>query len=310
MPIELKHVFYTYDEGLPSSREALSDINLLFKDHCFTALIGETGSGKSTLIQHLNGLLLPTSGIVQVNDYVIDMTLEYKKKHGLPTDVINTHAMKKKHKKKQKDIKTLRKRVGLVFQFPEYQIFEETVIKDVSYGPKNFGATNEEAIASAKRALALVGIDHSYYERSPFELSGGEKRRVAIAGIIALNPDVLVLDEPTVGLDAGGQAMLMGLLTEISRNGTSIILATHDMDVVLKYADRAIVLDQGKVISDSTPLDLFQNSEFLNKSSLEPPKVFRFALDLKKHGLDINLNNIKDCDSLADEIIRVKSGVK
>jgi energy-coupling factor transport system ATP-binding protein len=215
--------------------------------------------------------------------------------------------MAKKHRKKLKEIKSLRKRVGLVFQFPEYQIFEETVIKDVSYGPKNFGATPDQALQSAKRALSLVGLDKSYYERSPFELSGGEKRRVAIAGIIALNPDVLVLDEPTVGLDAAGEEMLMNLLTDIYKNGTSIIIATHNMDVVLKYANRAIVLDQGKIIKDTTPLILFQNHDFIKQSSLLPPKVFSFALSLKSKGFNIDLARIKDTETLAKEIMRVKN---
>ena len=309
MPITLKNVNYTYSLSSPNEREALKDINLIFEDHCFTALIGETGSGKSTLIQHLNGLLLPTSGVVSVSDYVIDMTLVYKTKKGQITDVVDKRAMKKKHKKRMKDIKILRKRVGLVFQFPEYQIFEETVIKDVSYGPKNFGATPEEAIKAAKRALTLVNLDSSFYERSPFELSGGEKRRVAIAGIIAMNPDVLVLDEPTVGLDVAGEENLLNLLKDISSSGTSIIIATHDMDVVLGYAKKAIVLDKGMVIKETTPLELFQDESFIKLSSLEPPKVFSFALKLKKRGMDINLANIKDTESLADEILRCK-GVK
>lgn len=307
MPIRLEQVFYTYDIGRPSEREALKDINLTFEDHCFTALIGRTGSGKSTLIQQLNGLLLPTSGKVSVNDYVIDMSLEYKKKHG--EEVVDNRAMKKKHKKKLKDVKGLRKRVGLVFQFPEYQIFEETVLKDVSFGPKNFGSNEKEALELAKAALKEVGLSEKYYNRSPFELSGGEKRRVAIAGILALKPDVLVLDEPTVGLDRAGETNLLELLKSISQAGASIILSTHDMDVVLKYCERAIVLNYGKVVYDTTPLELFQNIDFLRDSSIEPPKVFRFALELKKRGLPLELSNIKDARTLAEEILRVK-GVK
>jgi energy-coupling factor transport system ATP-binding protein len=306
MSIELTSLCYSYNAGSRFAMPALRDVNLLFSDHEFTALIGKTGSGKSTLIQHLNALLLPTSGSVRVGDYVIDMSLVYKTHHGVVTDIVNKHAMKKKHKAKLKDIKSLRRRVGLVFQFPEYQIFEETVLKDVCYGPKNFGATPEEADKAAKRALMLVGLDSSYYERSPFELSGGEKRRVAIAGIIALSPEVLVLDEPTVGLDPAGEANLLNLLEEIHATGTSIILATHDMDVVLKYATRAIVLEKGRIVHDTTPLALFQNANFLVNSSLEPPRVFRLAMTLIDKGLPLNLGAIKDSDSLADEIIRVR----
>ena len=301
MPVRLEHVNFIYSPGSPSQKKALNDINLLFEDGCFTALIGKTGSGKSTLIQHLNGLLLPTSGVVEVGSYLIDMTLEYKK-----NGKVNTSLMKKKHKKKLKDVKGLRKKVGLVFQFPEYQLFEETVIKDVAYGPKNFGMKEEDAKEAAKDALSLVGLDESFYERSPFELSGGEKRRVAIAGILALKPDILVLDEPTVGLDAKSEENLMNLLISLYEKGTSIILATHNMDVVLQYAKRVIVLDQGKIKKDTTPLELFQDQDFLKTSSLEPPKVFSFALSLKEKGMDIDLTKVKDVSSLALEIVRNK----
>lgn len=306
MPIQVEHLYYTYDIHRPSERKALEDINLIFKDHCFSALIGRTGSGKSTFIQQLNGLLLPTSGKITVGNYVIDMTLEYKEKKG--EKVVDEKAMKKKSKKKLKDIKSLRKKVGLVFQFPEYQIFEDSVIKDVMFGPKNFGADDDQARKQAEEALQLVGLDSSFYERSPFELSGGEKRRVAIAGIISMKPDVLILDEPTVGLDKEGENRLMNLLNVISNENTSIIIATHNMDLVLKYCDRAIVLNYGKVVSDSTPLTLFQNIDFLKHSSIEPPKVFSFALSLKEHGLNIDLSKVKDTESLALEIVKAKEG--
>ena len=305
MSIHLEKVCYIYNERKPGEITALKDISLLFEDHCFTALIGKTGSGKSTLIQHLNGLLLPTSGKVAIHDQVIDMTLVYKK-----NGKVNSRAMKKKHKVKLKDVKNLRKRVGLVFQFPEYQIFEETVLKDVAYGPKNFGIKEEEAIKQAKEALYKTGLDDSYFERSPFELSGGEKRRVAIAGILAMNPDILVLDEPTVGLDANGEENLMNLVTSLYESGTSIILATHNMDVVLRYAKRCIVLEKGEVVFDSTPLNLFQDSSFLMTSSLEPPKVFSFGMALIEKGIPLKLENIKDTKSLADEILRIQKGGK
>ncbi len=301
MPLNLKNLSYTYAIKTPQEKKALDDVTLSFEDHCFTALIGKTGSGKSTLIQHLNALLLPTSGIVELDDHIIDMSLVYRK-----NGKINQRAMKKKHKKKIKDIKEIRRKVGLVFQFPEYQLFEETVIKDVSYGPKNFGMKEEEAKEMAMESLSLVGLDESFYERSPFELSGGEKRRVAIAGILAMQPDILVLDEPTVGLDAKSEETLMNLLVSLYEKGTSIIIATHNMDVVLQYAKRAIVLDNGKVVKDTTPLDLFHDEEFLKTSSIEPPKVFSFALALQKNGMDIDISRVKDATSLADEIVRIK----
>jgi len=304
MSIRLESVNFIYNYGRPGEHTALRDVSLLFEDRGFTALIGKTGSGKSTLIQHLNGLLTPTSGIVEIGDTRIDHSLVYKKKKG--GLVVDVRAMKKKDGKKVKGIKELRKRVGLVFQFPEYQIFEETVLKDVSYGPKNFGRKDEEAKEDAKKALSLVGLDESFYDRSPFELSGGEKRRVAIAGILALKPETLVLDEPTVGLDAEGEQSLLRLLSSIEEKGTAIILATHDMDVVLKYAQRVLVLEQGQVVKDTTPLLLFQDESFLRNSSLEPPKVFGFALRLKKAGLDLDLSQVKDTSTLADEILRAK----
>lgn len=301
MPLNLKNLFYTYAIKTPQEKKALNDITLSFEDHCFTALIGKTGSGKSTLIQHLNALLLPTSGIVELDDHIIDMSLVYRK-----NGKVNQRVMKRKHKKKIKDIKEIRRKVGLVFQFPEYQLFEETVIKDVSYGPKNFGMKEEEAKEMAMESLSLVGLDESFYERSPFELSGGEKRRVAIAGILAMKPDILVLDEPTVGLDAKSEENLMNLLVSLYEKGTSIIIATHNMDVVLQYAKRAIVLENGKVVKDTTPLDLFHDEDFLKTSSIEPPKVFSFALALQKNGMDIDISKVKDAASLADEIVRIK----
>lgn len=308
MPITLKNIFYTYDKGSPNQKEALKDINILFEDHCYTALIGKTGSGKSTLIQHLNGLLLPDSGIVDINGQVIDMTLVYKTKKG--EQIVDKRAMKKKHKAKIKEVKELRRRVGLVFQFPEYQLFETTVLEDVCYGPKNFGTPKEECEKRAKEALGLVGIPESYYSRSPFELSGGEKRRVAIAGILAMKPNVLVLDEPTVGLDCKGEESLLHLLRTIYDSGTSIILSTHNMDVVLKHCQKAVVLENGRIVSISTPLDLFASGKYLAESAIEPPKVFSFAQRLIAKGLPIDLARVKDCETLAREIVRAKGGTR
>lgn len=308
MAIQLENVFYTYDLGSRNAKEALKDINLVFEDHGFTALIGKTGSGKSTLIQQLNGLLLPTSGKVRVDDFLLDMSLVYKTRKGLK--VVDARAMKKKHRKKIKDVKGLRKKVGLVFQFPEYQLFETTVLEDVCYGPKNFGSSKEESEVLAKEALSLVQIDSSYYSRSPFELSGGEKRRVAIAGILAMKPQVLVLDEPTVGLDCQGRESLMKLLETIHEQGTSILLSTHDMDVVLKYCRKAVVLDQGEILAVSTPLELFQNAEFMAKTALEPPKVFSFALELRNKGMDLDLSKVKDVPSLAEEILQKRRALR
>jgi energy-coupling factor transport system ATP-binding protein len=305
MPISLSHVSYTYSPGTPFSYAALNDVSLEIPDHVFLALIGETGSGKSTLVQHLNGLLVPSVGTVQVGPYLLKT--EGKKKFYI--DTLKEQTKKLKRKKKQFELKELRKYAGLVFQFPEYQLFEETVLKDVAFGPKNFGAEESQAEEMAKTALKLVGLDESYFERSPFELSGGEKRRVAIAGIIALDPKVLVLDEPTAGLDPQGEKEMMALFNRIYQTGKSVIIVTHNMDLVLKYVDEAAVMSHGKLVKVSSPLQLFQDQQFLKDSAIEPPMVFKTAQALIDKGLALDLTKVKDISSLAAEIKRVKDHV-
>lgn len=284
MSIKIENLSYIYAEKTPGEHQALFDINLDILDHTFMALIGETGSGKSTLVQHLNGLIYPTKGKITIGDYCIEGG-----------------------QKKHKGIKKLRQYCGLVFQFPEYQLFEETVLKDVSFGPKNFGLSNEESIEKAKESLSLVGLDESYYNRSPFELSGGEKRRVAIAGIIALSPKILVLDEPTAGLDPHGEREMLKLFQKIYGTGTSIVLVTHNMDIVLQYAQDVVVLSKGKIVKEAKPLELFQQLDFLKKVAIEPPYIFKVAMELIDNGLPLNLENIKDIETLAKEIRRVKA---
>jgi len=300
MPIKLKDVSYTYSQKTPFAFEALKHVSLDIKDHSFLALIGETGSGKSTLVQHLNGLLLPTSGEVQISNYMLSI------ENGKRKYVDLNKSQNKKYRKKQFDIRNLRKYAGLVFQFPEYQLFEETVLKDICFGPKNFGATDQEAEKMAKEAIQLVGLDESYLSRSPFELSGGEKRRVAIAGIIALNPSVLILDEPTAGLDPQGEREMMELFKKIYDAGKTVILVTHNMDIVLKYVKEVIVMKKGEMLAHTTPLKLFQDEKFLINTAIEPPFVFKVARELIDNGLDIELDKIKDISSLVKEIERVK----
>ena len=284
MSVRLENVSYIYAPKTPGENQALFDVSLDIPDHIFMALIGETGSGKSTLVQHLNGLLFPTAGTIEVGNFKIIGG-----------------------QKKYKGIKNLRQYCGLVFQFPEYQLFEETVIKDVSFGPKNFGSSEEDALKNAQEALTAVGLDESYYERSPFELSGGEKRRVAIAGIISLKPQILVLDEPTAGLDPQGEKEMLALFEKIYEQGTSIVLVTHNMDIVLRYAMKAVVMSHGKIVREATPLDLFQDMDFLKTVAIEPPYIFKVALTLIENGLPLNLANIRDVESLAKEIRRVKA---
>lgn len=277
MAIKVKSLFYTYLQKTPNETAALKDVSLEIAEHSFAAFLGETGSGKSTLMQNLNALLTPTSGEIEVDNFVIT-----------------------NKKNRNKKIKQLRKHVGLVFQFPEYQLFEETVVKDVAFGVRNFGASKEEAIEKAKVALRSVGIDDSYFDRSPLELSGGEKRRVAIAGILAIEPDILVLDEPTAGLDPKGAEEVMSLVKKMNDNGTTIILVTHDMELVMKYAKQVFVLHEGKLVYEGTPNHLFSHVD--ENMSIEIPQVYLLANKLKEKGVPLDIENIKDADDLVKQI--------
>ena len=261
MGIILDNVSYTYQEGTPFASAALSDVSLTIEDGSYTAIIGHTGSGKSTILQLLNGLLVPTKGSVRVFDTLIT-----------PTSV-------------NKQIRQIRKQVGLVFQFAENQIFEETVLKDVAFGPQNFGVSVEDAEAIAREKLALVGIDKSLFERSPFELSGGQMRRVAIAGILAMEPSILVLDEPTAGLDPVGRKELMNLFKKLHQDGITIVLVTHLMDDVAEFADQVYVMEKGKLVKSGKPSLVFQNLEFMEKIQLGVPKITRFSQRLTDRGV-------------------------
>lgn len=266
MPINVNNVFHTYLRNSPQRVEALRGINLTIDDHCYVALLGETGSGKSTLAQHLNALLLPDSGEITIDDFVITPK-----------------------KRKNKKIHELRKHVGMVFQFPEYQLFEETVEKDVAFGPLNFGAKKEEALELAHEALKKVGLNESYYLRSPFELSGGERRRVALAGIFAIKPDILVLDEPTVGLDHKGSKDIMSLVNKMYLEGTSIILITHDMTLVNEYVQKVYFLENGELKFTGKPTELFASKEI----NIEVPDLYDFVNKLNSRGYHIDLDKIK-----------------
>lgn len=282
MPIIFRDVCYSYTDKNPMDHLALSHLSFTIETGSFTALVGRTGCGKSTLVQQINALFHPLSGEVEVDGYL-------------------NSSDKKKRTKKNKE---LRKKVGLVFQFPEYQLFEESVLKDVVFGPKNFGASKEEALAAAKEALTLVGLDESFYERSPFELSGGEKRRVAIAGILACHPEYLIVDEPTAGLDPKGSQEMMDLFEDIHRKGTTIILVTHDMNLVLRYCDRVLVLEDGKLVADDKPSAFFQQD--MDRYSLETPALYRFLQGLEAKGLKLEQDGITDVDSLAEAIVKAR----
>lgn len=285
MSIKFSDVFYTYNPKTPLRQDALNGISFEIKSGSFTALVGHTGSGKSTIVQHINALLHPQKGMVEVDGFL-------------------NSSDKKENKKYKKKVPELRKHVGLVFQFPEYQLFEESVLKDVCFAPKNFGMSEDEAKEAAKHALSEVGLDESFYERSPFELSGGEKRRVAIAGILAFKPEVLVVDEPTAGLDPNGAKQMMDLFQKVHKQGTTIVLVTHDMNLVLSYCDEVIVMDAGKVVEIASPKKLFQ--EDIERFSLETPLLYKFAKSLKAKGMEIDLEKIDCLDDLLDAIAGVK----
>ncbi|HEL0655370.1 TPA: energy-coupling factor transporter ATPase [Streptococcus equi subsp. zooepidemicus] len=263
MSIHFQNVSYTYQAGTPFEGRALFDVNLDIVDGSYTAFIGHTGSGKSTIMQLLNGLHLPTTGKVTVAGKEITS------------------------QSKNKDIKPIRKQVGLVFQFPESQLFEETVLKDVAFGPQNFGVSQKEAEALAREKLTLVGISEELFGKNPFELSGGQMRRVAIAGILAMQPDILVLDEPTVGLDPKGRKELMSLFKSLHQSGMTIVLVTHLMDDVADYADFVYVLEAGKIILSGQPKAIFQHIDLLKEKQLGVPKVTAFAQRLAKQGFDL-----------------------
>ena len=279
MPIRIEHLSYIYGEGASCEKKALDDISLEIGDGEFIGLIGHTGSGKSTLIQHLNGLNKASSGRILVDGEDI--------------------------RSEGYSLKKLRGKVGLVFQYPEYQLFEAEVLKDVCFGPHNQGLSDEEVLARAKEALAAVGLDESYYEKSPFDLSGGQKRRVAIAGILAMKPKVLVLDEPTAGMDPKGRDEILALLKELhdSQNIT-VILVSHSMEDVAGCVGRIIVLDEGKILYDDAPSGVFRHARELEKVGLAAPQMTYVMQALLKDGWDVNAD-ASTVPQARDEILRV-----
>ncbi|MEK4396266.1 MULTISPECIES: energy-coupling factor ABC transporter ATP-binding protein [Bacillus] len=253
MDITIKELEHRYQMKTPFERLALYDVNASIQEGSYVAVIGHTGSGKSTLLQHLNGLLKPTKGSIALGDTVLQAN------------------------KKQKDLKSLRKKVGIVFQFPEHQLFEETILKDICFGPMNFGVPQEKAEAKAKEMLKLVGLPESLLSRSPFELSGGQMRRVAIAGVLAMEPEVLVLDEPTAGLDPRGRKEIMDMFYELHQKANlTTILVTHSMEDAAHYADQMIVMHKGTVKATGTPRELFANRTDMSSFGLDLPETIKF----------------------------------
>lgn len=259
MEILLEGVGYSYAKDTPFEKRALTDVNLQIPSGSFTAIIGHTGSGKSTVLQHLNALLKPTEGVVTISDRKIQAGV------------------------KAKDLRDVRRRVGIVFQFPEQQLFDETVLKDIMFGPLNFGVATEEAARRARELVVQLGLPDDVLEKSPFDLSGGQMRRVAIAGVLAMEPEVLVLDEPTAGLDPRGRREIMDLFYELhkSKNLTTV-LVTHSMEDAAKYADRVAIMHKGRCVITGEPKEIFSNEEQLGDYSLQPPRSVRMQRDFEE----------------------------
>lgn len=252
MKITFDQATYDYSIKTPYQYRALNQVSTTFIESKFYAIVGQTGSGKSTLIQHLNAILKPTEGQLKIGD---------------------TNITKKT---KSKKLAPVRKKVGIVFQFAEHQLFEDTVEKDIIFGPLNYGTDKEAAIQKAESLMDLLSMDRSLLKKSPFELSGGQKRRIAIAGVLAMEPEILVLDEPTVGLDPKGQHDMMELFNDIHENlGITVILISHQMDIVLKYADEVKVIKAGEIVAEDKPVNIFTNKELLNQTHLEPPNIIK-----------------------------------
>ena len=272
MQISLKNVSYTYNYKTPYAREVLKDINLNVEEGSYTVIIGKTGSGKSTLIEHINGLLLPTQGEVLVNNVLITNPKSKKEKRELA-----------------KKLKVLRQDVAVLFQFSEQQLFETSVLKDIIFAPLNYGISEERAISKAKELIKLVGLDESYLDKSPFELSGGEMRKVALCGVLALKPKVLILDEPTVALDYKSREEIMTMVKKLKDElNMTIVLISHNMNYVLEYADKVFVLKNGKINFEGTVEELFEDKQLLKENSLEQPELLKFYNKLQENNINLD----------------------
>ncbi len=282
MSITLTNVTHVYMTGTPFEKTAIKNIDLTIREGEFVAVIGHTGSGKSTLIQHLNGLLKPTSGTVSVDD-------------------VDIH-------KKSKESLAARHKVGMVFQYPEYQLFEETIAEDIAFGPKNFKLSEEEVDARVREAMDFADLDYdTYAQRSPFQLSGGQMRRVAIAGVIALKPKYLILDEPAAGLDPIGKDIIFAKIKKLHREGTTVILVSHNMDDVAQMADRLLVMHKGVLAASGTPQEVFAQKELLKDAGLDVPPVTETLRYLKQYGIDVD-DTVLDTESAVQTILDAVRG--
>lgn len=281
MSLKIEHLSYTYMKGTPFEKKALNDINFEIEDGEFVGIIGHTGCGKSTLVQHFNGLLKPEEGNIYIHGKLVNHS----------------------------NLKELRKQVGLVFQYPEYQLFEETVAKDIAFGPKNLGLSEEEINQRVREAMELVGLPPEMGEKSPFELSGGQKRRAAVAGVMAMRPEVLVLDEPIAGLDPKGRREMLNLINNYHvKMRATIVLVSHNMDDVAQAAGRVIVMSGGEIKKDGSPREIFKDVEGMQSLSLDVPQAALLAHELNKRGLNVRSDVISP-NELIEELIKHKEAI-
>lgn len=283
--IKIENLNFVYQKGMPDERKVLHDINIEIQDHDITAVIGHTGSGKSTLIQHLNGLIRPTSGKITING----------------TDITAPKA----------DLKEIRKKVGMVFQYPEYQLFEETIYKDIAFGPKNMGLSDEEIESRVFEAMELVGLSRALKDRSPFELSGGQKRRAAIAGVLSMRPEIFILDEPTAGLDPHGRDSLLNRIETLYKNSNmTVIFVSHSMEEVARIAKHVIVMNNGRVFASGTVAEIFGLGYELQKIGLNIPQITQLTLKLREKGVDIrpDIYTVKFASEIISQMMKNKKG--
>lgn len=294
MQIRAKNIVKIFNKKLPTELKALNNVSVEIKENEFIAIIGQTGSGKTTFIEHMNVLLTPDEGEVE-------FVYKAKDPKTQEVEVIKNIIQKpKSFQKKLKFIKEIRRRVGVVFQFAEYQLFEQTIEKDIIFGAVSMGTPKAEAKERAKEIIKLVGLDESYLPKSPFNLSGGQKRRVAIAGILAMEPDIIFFDDPTAGLDPAGTDDMLLILNNLYESGKTIILATHDLDNVLKWTKRTIVFKNGEIVKDGDTFSILSDNQFLKDNQMMPTNLLYFVEKLRKRGLDIQ--DVSSLEELAEAI--------
>ena len=304
MRLVLKNIVQTFSSNVNKNFNAIENVSLEINQGEFIGIIGPTGAGKTTLIEHFNALLIPTQGEVEFHyDW---QALDNKTQTITVSPVVK---VVKKSWKRIKNVNQIRKKVGIVFQFAEYQLFEETIEKDIIFGPVNIGIPKAKAKEIAKEIIEVVGLNQDYLTRSPFELSGGQKRRVALAGILAMKPDFLVFDEPTAGLDPAGAKDMLNLFKQINASGTTVIIVTHNLDDVLEYTSRTIFIEKGKIVKDGTTLDVLSDIELLKEKEMQPPKLVSIT-NLINQKYQLNIPYVKSMTELAEIINKMKADKK